>query len=271
MSNIGSYHWTTFVRGIEAAAQRHGYQVILGTTDDDAQKERNVVGVLRDRNVDGLILSPSTENEDLVAKLSAEGLPMVLVESDLERIPAPRINVDNRQAARDATAYLLGLGHREIGVVAGAQRLASGRDRLQGYRDALDAAGVPFDERLVGRGEYRFEDAYHATRRLMTLPEPPTALLVCNESMTGASLQCLKDLGIGVRDDVSLVAFDDPAWTTFITPAITTVRTPRTRVAELALETLLAQLDDAPSERAEPVERIVPTELVVRESCRPRT
>ncbi len=269
VSNIASYHWTTFVRGIEAAARKSDYQVILGTTDDDVEAERKYVRVLRERNVDGLILSPSAENEDLLSKLVEEGLPMVLVESDLERVGAPRINVDNRQAAHHATTYLLGLGHRTIGVVSGAQSLASGRDRLQGYRDALEDAGVPFVEQLVGRGEYRFEDAYHATRRLMGLAEPPTALLVCNEAMTGAALQCLKDLRIAVRDEVSLIGFDDPAWTKFITPAITTVRTPRVRVAELALETLLAQIRDPESEQARPVERLVPTELVVRESCAP--
>ncbi len=270
VSNIVSYHWTTFVRGIEAAAQARGYQVILGTTADDPDAERNYLRALQERNVDGLVLSPSAENEDLLCKLADGGLPMVLIESDMTRVRAPRINVDNRVAAERATAYLLGLGHRAVGIVAGSLALASGRDRLQGYRDALAAAGVAADGALVGRGEYRFEDAYNATRRLMELPEPPTALLVCNESMTGAALQCLKDLRVRVRDDVSLVAFDDPAWTSFFTPAISTVRTPRQQVAELALTTLLARINEPDSERAAVGERLIPTELVVRESCRAR-
>lgn len=268
VSNIVSYHWTTFVRGIEAAAARRGYQVILGTTADDPEAERDYVRALHERNVDGLILSPSAENEELLVKLAEEGLPMVLVESAMASVDAPRINVDNRLAAQRAAAYLLGLGHRRVGIVAGAQSLPSGRDRLQGYRDALAEAGAPADEALVGHGEYRFEDAYQATRRLMALAERPTALLVCNESMTGAALQCLKDLGIKVGDEVSLVGFDDPAWTSFFTPAITTVRTPRQQVAELALETLLARISEPGSERAAAVERLIATELVVRESCR---
>lgn len=268
VSNIVSYHWTTFVRGIEEEAAQRGYQVIIGTTADDPNAEKDYIRALRERNVDGIILSPSPENEDLLVKLADEGLTMVLVESDMAAVNAPRINIDNQLAAQRATSYLLGLGHRTIGIVAGSQNLPSGRDRLLGYRSALAQAGVIADERLIGYGEYNFEEAYYATRRLMSLPERPTALLVCSESMTGAALQCLKDLHLAVRDEVSLVAFDDPDWTSFFTPALTTVRTPRQEVAVRALETLLTCISEKGSERAQPVERIIATELVVRESCR---
>ncbi len=268
VSNIVSYHWTTFVRGIEAAASQQGYQVILGTTADDAKTEKDYIWALHERNVDGIILSPASENEAMLSKLAKEDFPMVLVESDMASVQVPRINVDNRLAARQATRYLLDMGHRNIALVAGAQDLPSGYDRLQGYLDALAEFSIVREESLIGYGEYRFEDAYHATRRLMALTERPTALLVCNESMTGATLQCLKDLSIKVRDDISLIAFDDPAWTSFFTPALTTVRTPRQEVAKLALETLLARIADPTSERAAAVERIIPTELVVRESCK---
>src|SRR5690606_241768 len=117
---------------------------------------------------------------------------------------------------------------------------------------------------------YRFDPAYRATEALLSLPEPPTALLVCNELMTGAALQCLKDRGVSLPDELSLVAFDDPAWTSFFRPGITTVRTPRTEIAQLALRTLLTCLNDpsAPEEAAAS-ERLIPTELVVRESAVP--
>lgn len=268
VSNIVSYHWTTFVRGIETAAAQRGYQVIIGTTADDPDTEKNYIRALHERNVDGIVLSPSPENEAMLVKLADEGLAMVLVESNMTAVDAPRINVDNQLAAHQATTYLLELGHRRIGIVAGIQSLPSGRDRLLGYRSALAEAGVAAEERFIGYGEYSFEEAYQATRRLMSLKERPTALLVCNESMTGAALQCLKDLHLAVRDGVSLVAFDDPAWTSFFTPALTTVRTPRQEVAALALETLLVRIAEQGGERAQPMERIIATELVVRESCR---
>ncbi|HET8984274.1 MAG TPA: LacI family DNA-binding transcriptional regulator, partial [Trueperaceae bacterium] len=269
VSNILSYHWTTFIRSIEAAASERGYQVILGTTADDPETELAYLRTLQERNVDGIILSPSPMNEPFVMKLIESGLPMVLLENYNDQLRAPRINIDDRAAAAGAVRHLIDLGHDRIGIVAGNQALLSGRDRLQGYRDALTTAGLPVDESLIGVGNYRFDPAYQATERLLSLREPPTALLVCNELMTGAALQCLKDRGVSLPDEVSLVAFDDPAWTSFFRPGITTVRTPRTEIAQLALRTLLTCLHDPTAVEAAASERLIPTELVIRESAVP--
>jgi len=108
--------------------------------------------------------------------------------------------------------------------------------------------------------------AYQAVEQLLDLPEPPTALLVCNEKMTGAALACLKDRDVSLPGRLSLVGFDDPPWTAFYRPGITTVRTPRADIAELAFRTLLAELKGEPSD---PAVQLVETEFVVRESTAP--
>jgi LacI family transcriptional regulator len=269
VSNIVSYHWTTFIQSIEDAAAKRGYQVILGTTEDNPDTEEDYLVALYQRNVDGIILSPAPENEGLLSKLAAEGLPIVLVESNMTGLNVPLINVDNELAAKQATTYLLELGHTKIGLVAGSQNLPSGRNRLKGYLGAFKEAGITIDKRYISFGEYRFDKAYTATKKLMSLEERPTALLICNESMTGAALQCLKDLRIKVRDDVSLLAFDDPAWTSFFTPSITTVRTPRKEVATLALGALLDRISNSGDKQVATSEHLVATELVVRESTGP--
>ena len=268
VADIMSYHWTTFVRGIEDAAAQRGYQVILGTTADNSEAERRYIRALYERNVDGIILSPSSDNEEMLAKLAEDGLAMILVESSSSEIKAPRINVDDRLAAREATEHLLSLGHTSIGLVAGPQELESGRNRLEGYRDALLAAGLAYREELVRIADFGAAGGYRATRELLESRERPTALLVCNELMTGGAVQCLKDLGVSVPEEVSLVAFDDPAWASFFTPALTTVRTPRMEVATKALDALLAHIK-AGTRVEEPEEVIIPTELVVRESTGP--
>lgn len=267
VSNILSYHWTTFIRAIEASASERGYQVLLGTTDDDPTTERAYLRALQDRFVDGVIMSPSRENETLVAEMIAAGLPMVLVEAANEDLAAPRINLGNREGARVATEHLLSLGHERIGIVTGNMNIGSARDRAQGYYDALAAAGVGVDERLVVSGNYRYEAAYEATAKLMQLRPRPTALLVCNEVMAGAALQRLKDEEVSLPDELSLVAFDDPAWTSFYRPGITTIRTPRAEMARLALDTLLARLDEPKVQAPPPGELVLPLELVVRESA----
>jgi LacI family transcriptional regulator len=270
VTNLSSYHWITFIRGVEAAASSHGYQVILGHTGDDPARERDHIRALYQRNVDGLIMAPTTENEARVRDLVDAGFPVVLTESSSDTILAPCINIADQRAAYSATAYLLGLGHERIGVLAGDLALASGVDRLHGYQEALRDRGLSADPALVGHGEYRFEPAFAETDRLMSLPEPPTALLVSNETMLGATLQCFKERGLRVGEDVSLIAFDDPPWATFVSPSITTIRTPRERMGAMAVHMLVGMLEAGPDRVPHREVRVVESELVVRESCRPR-
>lgn len=269
VTNIASYHWITFIRGVESAASRHGYQVILGHTGDDPARERDHIRALYQRNVDGLIIAPTRENEARIRALVDAGFPVVLTESSAADIAAPCINIADRRAAHEATAYLLGLGHERIGLIAGDLSLASGADRLQGALDALAERGIASDEALVGRGEYRFDPAFAETDRLMALKDPPTALLVANETMLGATLQCLKERGIRVGTDVSLIAFDDPPWAAYFTPAITTIRTPRERMGAMAVHTLVDMIEEGHGRVGRRDVRVVQAELVVRESCRP--
>ena len=271
VTNLSSYHWITFIRGVEAAASSHGYQVILGHTGDDPARERDHIRALYQRNVDGLIMAPTMENEARVRDLVDAGFPVVLTESSSTTIKAPCINIADERAAYSATSYLLGLGHERIGMLAGDLALASGVDRLRGYQEALRARGLPSDAALVGHGEYRFEPAFAETDRLMGLPEPPTALLVSNETMLGATLQCLKERGLRVGEDVSLIAFDDPPWATFVSPSITTIRTPRVRMGTMAVNMLVGMLEVGPGRVPNREVRVVESELVVRESCRPRS
>lgn len=272
-SNIQSFAWTTFIRSMEAAASKRGYQIILGATYDDPVAERAYLKSLQERHVDGIIVAPAQQNIDIVERLIKSGMPVVLISAVEPALDAPSINMDNRAFARQATQHLLELGHRCIGIVAGNLAVPAGELRLLGYKDALTAAGIEVAEDLIGVGQFRFEPAYTATLALLDLPEPPTALLVCNDLMTGAALQALKDRKIELPAQMSLVAFDDPAWASFHRPGITTVRTPHARMAELALQTLLDGIDKPSADDESAVgttarsRRIVlPAELIVRES-----
>lgn len=274
-SNIQSFAWTTFIRTIEAAASQRGYQIILGATYDDPEAERAYLKSLHERHVDGIIVAPAQENLDTIKRLIKSGVPVVLISAVEPPLDAPSINMDNRAFARQATQHLLELGHRRIGIITGNLALPAGELRLLGYQDALREAGLEVADELIGVGEFRFEPAYEAALALIDLPQPPTAMLVCNDLMTGAALQALKDRDVKLPEEMSLVAFDDPTWASFHRPGITTVRTPHARMAELALETLLAGIDTpsrdgeaAPEALAERGRRVVlAAELVVRESA----
>lgn len=268
VSYLLSPTWTSFARDIDAAAAQHSYQTLVGTAASDPQAEQEYLRTLVEHRVAGIIASPSPASEPLVAEIVASGVPMVLLGSSNGDLGAPRVNAADKDAARRATQHLLELGHRRVAVVAGPMELWPVRERVEGYRDALRAAGAEQDEDLVAPGIYRADDAYQAARRLLDLPERPTAVLTGNELLAGAVLHCLKDRDVSVPDELSVVTFDDPPWAAFYRPALTAVRVPRPELARLAVETLLAQLA-GPGDEPLPDERVVDLDLIVRESTAP--
>ncbi len=267
ISDIVRYHWTVFVQGVEEAARNHGFHVILCNTADNPELERDYLNELRERGVDGVIVSPLEENHRYFSKLAETGFQLVLVGSRIPGAEVTRIISDDRSAAADAVDYLVSLGHQRIGLVAGLMALESGRNRLAGYKDGLLRAGLPFDQDLVAYGNYQQEEAFEAARQLITMAVPPTALLVCNEMMTGATLACLNDYKVAIPEQISLIAFDDPAWASFYRPAITTLREERFNMGRLACDALVAAVQDADSGFRGSPEIRLKTELVIRESC----
>ncbi|MHA1548951.1 MAG: LacI family DNA-binding transcriptional regulator, partial [Alphaproteobacteria bacterium] len=247
ISDIVSYHWTVFVQGVEEAARNAGFHVILCNTADDAELEREYLNDLRQRGVDGIIVSPLEENYHHFRQLADTGFRLVLVGSRIPETEVTRIVSDDRLAATDAVDYLTSLGHERIGLVAGLMALESARNRLAGYKDGLAKAGLPFDADLVANGDYQKDRAFEAARRLITMDNPPTALLVCNELMTGATLECLKVYDVAIPEQISLIGFDDPAWANFYRPSITTLREERFNMGRLACNALVATIQDVDS------------------------
>ena len=270
ISDIVSYHWTIFVQGVEEAARAAGYHVILCNTADNAELERVYLNDLRERGVDGIIVSPLEENYRHFSQLAETGFRLVLVGSRVAEVT--RVVSDDRTAATDAVEYLVSLGHQRIGLIAGSNTLESGRNRLDGYKDGLVRTGLSFDEDLVAYGNYRKEEAFAAAQQLIKISEPPTALLACNELMTGATLECLNVHKIAIPEQISLIGFDDPAWASFYRPAITTLREERFNMGRLACDALVAGIQDTESGFRGSPEIRLKTELVVRDSCgAPRT
>lgn len=271
ISQISSYHWTSFVQGVEESARRAGYGVVLANTADDPLREMEYLRDLRERGIDGIIASPLDRNLRAFRQAADSGFPMVTVNVHLGSDKAATVATDEKRAGADAVAHLASLGHRRIGLVAGDMTLESGRSRLESYLNGLEEAGIAFDEDLVVHANYRQDEAYEAARRLISMPQPPTALLVCNESMTGAVLRCLRDHGVGIPYDISLIGFDDPDWASFYSPAITTLREERYYMGKLACDALLAELE---LNRVSQDSALVTlrTRLVVRQSCaKPRS
>jgi DNA-binding LacI/PurR family transcriptional regulator len=266
INQITSYHWTNFVRGVEEAAYQAGYHVIICNTNDDPKREIAYLSEMRERGVDGIIASPLLANRRKFKDTVSGSLPSVFVNSRIAGGNLAHISSDDRTAACDAVLHLSAAGHRRIGIVAGPQEFETGQARLGGYHDGLGQIGIELDKQLIAYGDFRQAGGYAATRELVELRSPPTAILVCSELMTGGALRCLKDLGVSIPRDMSLIGFDDPEWASFYNPAVTCLREERFYMGRLAFEALVAGIESQPSPLGETRELALKFELVRRES-----
>jgi len=163
-----------------------------------------------------------------------------------------------------ATEYLLSLGHRRIAMIGGVPTLGCSRERLAGYRDALDAAGLAFDHQLYRVGDFEYPSGYRETCALLESSVRPTAIFAANDVMAVAALKALHERGVAVPAQMSVVGFDDVEIAAWINPALTTVRQPLAHMGTFAA-TMLLQLIDGKELASTRVE--LATELIVRESC----
>lgn len=255
------------VQGIDVALQQVEYELALYTTHLRSSKEVTFANMLAQGSVDGLIVSLPLIPEAYLRKLSERGFPYVVI-TDLKDFDdfSPAIGITNWQGAYDATHYLIGLGHRRIGLVGGPAAMRSASERLDAYQTALADANVPFDPELVQRGDYIPERGYEAAALLLDLPNPPTAIFATNDFSAQGVYNAVMARGLRIPDDVSIVGFDDIPLASYLHPPLTTVRQPMLELSRTAIEMVIRQIE-TPGVPAEKI--ILSTELVVRDSCAP--
>lgn len=264
--DIRNQFFTSIARGVEDVASKYEYRVMLCNTDEDVNKQREYVDTFRSKIVDGFIISVASDRDQYLAKIDGQTLPFVYIDRLCAGISADAIVVDNQDGAEKAVSHLLALGHRRIGLVAGKSDTLTGRERLKGYQQAHRSVGAELYRDLVKDGGFTIEGGYRATKALLDLPQPPTAIFIANNAMTIGCLKALAEAKVKIPDEISVIGFDDSEWAEFFSPPLTVVRQPTYTMGTLAGEILFQRiLGTAPQEKQEIVLR---PELVVRESCR---
>lgn len=234
-------------RGMEDAASEAGYTVFLCNTDNDPAMEALDVRRFRERRVDGIIFVGTTDRRELVESLLAEGVPVVLTDRGVSDLDVDSVLVDNAAGALAACRHLIDLGHRRIAHVAGAPHTRTGQDRWNGYRRALESAGMVYEEALVRCGDYTLGSGYRIGKELLNMGSRPTAVFAANDLMAFGVLQAAAEAGLSVPDDLSLVGFDDVQMASMVQPGLTTVRQPAYEMGRLAMTMLLERIaGDAP-------------------------
>ncbi|HOR01598.1 MAG TPA: LacI family DNA-binding transcriptional regulator, partial [Anaerolineae bacterium] len=256
------------LRGLSDVACRQGFRLLLSGVEDPTEEPEAVLRLIRSRQVDGIVVQASRVGVDTTDVLLAERHPFVLLGRPLQdAAELSWVEVDAHQATLEAVRHLIGLGHRRIAFIAGYPNMVVTLDRLAGYRQALDEAGLPYDEGLVAYGQFRQEGGAEAMRPFLAMNgSRPTAVFAANDLMAVGAMQAAAEAGLEVPRDCSVVGSNDSPVAAFSCPRLTSSRAPYHELAREAAQALIAQLQGMPPD---PVKRLLPCELVVRESTAP--
>lgn len=269
VSDISNPFFTSLAKAVEAVASAAGYMVIVMNSNEDAAKELNLLRLLREQRVAGILLSPSGHDAAYRDRLASHAqLPIVLVDRYLAATSFDAVTTDNVAAARTVTEYLLRLGHRRIAIVNGRPHLSTTEDRLRGYHEALRAAGLKPESALEYAADSESDTAYEAVQRALTLRPHPTAIFAANNLMLLGAFEAVLDMGFRCPEQISLAGIDDFAWSSAMRPRLTTVAQPIAELGTQAVGQLFRRI--APVGEAVPApQRItLPGRLVIRDSCR---
>lgn len=259
IEDIANPFYSSIACGVENVAQHHHYMVIICNSEENAQREHELTNALFRRRVAGLLMVPaSSDHSYLLAELHL-GTPIVFLDRPPARLHTDTILLDNRGGARKGIEHLIAHGHRRIGVIGGDPLVYSGAERLAGYREALAAHTIPFDETLLRSNCDEPAKAQEAAAALLALENPPTALFTTNNRISVAVIRVLYRLS----RQVALVGFDDFELAELLPVPVTVIAHDPAALGRQAAELLFARLagDDRP-----PQHLILPTELVVRGS-----
>lgn len=263
VADISNNFYGEFAEAVLRTARSIGRRVIVYSSDEDPALERDYIDMLIEERVEGVIAFPAGGNVEAWQSALDHGINVVFADRTVDELAVPSVLVDHEAGSRTLTEYLLALGHARIGYLGGPRSLTSGQLREDGFRDAYRRAGMDLDEELVVRGRFTRDTAYASAMRLLQVSDAPTALIASNNVLGEAALAALRDNGLRVPDDVSIVMFDDPPWANIVIPAITVLSQPVRTMGQMA-----ARLVAAPLGTDSAVPHVLAGELLLRDSAR---
>lgn len=267
---IANSFFSQIINGIESVAYDKGYNVIIAQSHESYAQEVSNVHYLASRSIDGLLVSVSSETKDLdhLKNLHDRGFPIVFFDRIVDEMQTHKVIVDNFKGAYDATKHLLQTGYKNIAALAGSDYLSITKERIGGYKKALEDYGMKHDASYVAHclhGGMLYDEVETALNPLFKLTTKPDAILALADKLTTNCLRYLKKRKITVPDDVAVIGFSNLDLTDLLSPSLSVVRQPAYEMGQLCTELLIRQI-----ESKRPVKefdkRILPPQLFIRES-----
>jgi DNA-binding LacI/PurR family transcriptional regulator len=258
------------IRGAETAARERGYSLMAVNSDENGERQRELLSLLRSQRVEGvlLVIAAAPTPVSQISRMIDAGMRLVCLDRIPDRVPVDSVSVQDSEAAELGVDHLIAMGHRRIAIATGPQTLKNERQRLLGYKQSLQRAGLALDNHLIWTGNNRPEDVGSMCReRMMGRAARPDAIFATNGPTGLGVLRALRDGGLSTPEDIAFVTFDELTVDDLFKPAITTVVQPAYDIGFRAAEILLQRIEEGSSE-AETITLRLPAKLHVRESSR---
>jgi len=253
------------LQGIETKKKKKGYSILVTDTDYNVKKEKKAAEIFFSKQVEGIIIVPGGENNEHVRFLVERNIPVVLLDKKVkDNLNVDVVLVKNREGSKKLTEHLINLGHKRIGIITGPSASTTGKERLEGYLEALKEHSIAEDENLIKFGDFKKQSGYNLTLELLSVSKPPTVIYACNNLMGLGAMEALQKRKVSIPKEMGLVIFDDLPWFRYVDPPLTCVTQPSFDLGKKAAELLISRMA---RKRKEPREALLDVELRIRKSA----
>lgn len=263
--DISNPFFASIARYVERECRKLGYSVILADTEENTDLEIESVTILKNRNIDGLIISPVGQSVEHLEKIYDDGMPVVIIDRYFLNSTLPFVASDNYNGALQAVEYLVQNGHSHIACIQGLPYTSPNTDRVRGYRDALLKNGIPVDERNIVGDSFGEENGYLETKLLIKRSPRPTAIFAVSNLISLGVLRALNEESVHVPSEMSIIAFDEQPYHSYLSTPMTTVAQPIAEMGHMAIKMLYGQIQ---SPKTQSAGITLPTKLIVRQSVK---
>ena len=256
-------------RGVQDVADAEGYQVIFGNTDEDVWKEARLLEMLREKQVDGIIIIPcGSESREALKQVQAEQKAVVLINRCLPDFDS--VGFDAHTSSCQAIQHLIDQGHRRIAILTVPHRSATAQERIRAYSETLERNGIPVDKGLVRcAAGFHDEDGQRATLELLRMGDPPTAIFTSSSQLTLGTLVAIREAGLRIPQDVAVIGCNEGQWSRVVDPPLTMVLTDGYALGRSGAELLLRRIRG--DQEGMPVQVRMPAKLDIRKSSGPHS
>lgn len=265
VGDITNPYFMQIVKGVESVVTTKGYNIILGSTNENPTQELKLLRLLNEKRVDAIILATCDNDGSYIKQLIEQGIPIVMVDRKIEGVNTDIIVEDNFSASYNLTNYLIKKGHKKISIVNGLLNISTGKERFEGFKRALEDNGIPIVEEYILKGNFNRENAYNSVKKMIETLESnlPTAIFAANNLMAEGAMIAIYEKKLRIPEDISIVSFGDISIPQLVKPKLTVISQNAYAIGQKAAEIVIERIS---GRKKEYKEFIMVPELQVGES-----